>query len=45
MRVILKWENRFGKFRRIMTPVRAERLAKELQERGFKVEIKPFGKV
>lgn len=42
VRVLLKWENRFGKFQKIMSPVRAKRLEKELRERGFKTKIKPF---
>lgn len=36
MRVILKWENRFGKYRRIMKPKKAQRWAKEFEARGFK---------
>lgn len=36
MRVILKWENRFGKYRRIMKPKKAQRWAQEFESRGFK---------
>lgn len=36
MRVILQWENRFGKHRRIMKPKKAQRWAKEFEGRGFK---------
>lgn len=39
MRVILKWENRFGKHRRIMKPNKAQKWAKEFEERGF-IKIK-----
>lgn len=30
MRVILKWENRFGKYRRIMKPKKAQRWVTKL---------------
>jgi len=43
MRVILKWENRFGKHRRIMKPKKAQRWAKEFKEKDFvKIKIIPL---
>ena len=44
-RVVLKWENRFGKHRRIMKPHKAQKGANEFKARGFeKVKITDWGK-
>ena len=44
-RVVLKWEKRFGKHRRIMKPHKAQKWANEFKARGLeKVKTTDWGK-